>query len=174
MSSLINRQSAPIVSESEAVEGYNDAVDGSRRLARALAYYHLARSTTPKEKNHWRIVLGLKKRSVEQRALRKPMPIPADVAEQMVMMVAAVSGFTPEEITHHDQGRKIGYYRKAVIMALHRRFPELKPRNLSGAIGRNCHTTAVHALKTGRELMAFDPAFAGLASRLEMVANAAE
>jgi hypothetical protein len=169
MSSLATRQSAPIVSESEGVEGYHDAVDGSRRLARALAYYHLARAKTPESKNHWRIVLGLKKRSVVKRALRKPMPIPQDVAEQMAMLAAAVSSFTPEQITRHDQGRKVGYYRKAIIMAMHRRFPDLKLKNLSGSIGRNCHTTAVHALKTGRELMAFNPEFAALVARLEKV-----
>lgn len=89
----------------------------------------------------------------------------------MVMLAAAVSSFTPEQITRHDQGRKVGYYRKAIIMAMHRRFPDLKLKNLSGSIGRNCHTTAVHALKTGRELMAFNPEFAALVARLEKVAS---
>lgn len=125
----------------------------SENLFRALAGYHLRRTSCTTERTYWQSRLGIKEKPArKKRALAKPMTLAETSIVTVMAKATELTGVSLNQIYERDKKRDRVRVRKAICYALHLRHPELSLARIAEAVGRHDHTTACHALQTAARL----------------------
>jgi len=79
--------------------------------------------------------------------------------------VESASGVDPGSITGPRRTRSVAYARFAAVWLIRKRYPSWSLKQLSGAVGRADHATAINALRQASRLIQRDESFLNMIRR---------
>lgn len=85
--------------------------------------------------------------------------------QHLIYSVEKAAGIEPGAITRPGRTRCVAYARFAAVWLIHRRFPNWSLKQLSEAVGRKDHGTAIHALRMAENLIQKNDSFLNLIRR---------